>query len=143
MRNLITLAAAAIMIVACADDPHPTSPATSSGTRSANGNVQSADKAPVVQAKPVDQIGFTKITTVVSISAYVPPGQLVPFTATCPDGTTAISGGHFINGVAIGAPAAILQQSRLNDTNGWTVAFNNNVPGAGNMSFVVFVHCAS
>ena len=141
MRNLITLLAAATLVVACADDPHPTAP---SGSRSASGQIQpTADKVPVAQAKPADQVGFTKITRVFSSQHPVAAGVSGAATATCPAGTTVIGGGHFITGGTPFTGAPRLSYSVDDQGNGWTVGFANNVSGAGDFVFIAVAYCVS
>ena len=143
MRNFITLLAAATLIVACADDPHPTAPALRSSARSANGTVgPAAQSAPSGQAKPVDQVGFTKITTVSASSGWVPAGSSGDATANCPDGTTVISGGFITSGGPISATPPSLAISRI-EGNGWHVKFVNGAPGSIALFFDVFAYCAS
>lgn len=140
MRNLITLLAAATVLVACADDPHPTAP----GSRSANGNVQSAaDKTPVAQAKPADQVGFTKITKVYGNNVVVPAGGSGFSTAQCPAGTTLLGGGFVIGSSSAYTGAPRLSWSADNQTNGWSVGFGNGVTGAGEFEFYAVAYCVS
>jgi hypothetical protein len=138
MRTFITLLTVATLVVACGDEPHPTGPES----RSANGQPRAtSDKAPTEQAKPVDQIGFTKITRVYGTQVAVPAGASGASTATCPAGTMLISGGHFILGAAAATGAPRLSQSIDNDANGWSVLFANNFTGAGSISFLAVAYC--
>ena len=142
MRNLITLLTAATIIVACADDPNPTSPASRSNIRSSSGNVQAAaDKAPDGQGKPIDPVPFTKVTKVFSSQVSVPAGGSAEVTATCPAGTTAVSGGHFIQ--VSGVASAWRFTSSLMYGNGWQIGILNNGVGAGGMFVTAIAYCAS
>jgi len=142
MRNFVLVISAATVLVACGEDPHPTSPAA--GARSASGQIQpTADKAPVVQAKPVDQVGFTKIVRIYSSQKNVAAGVSGAETATCPAGTTVISGSYFITGGGPFTGAPRLSYSVDDQANGWTVGFANTVDGSGPFTFVAVAYCIS
>ena len=144
MRNFITLLTAATLIIACADEPRPTAPVSGTSTTSTSPNHQAtADRAPVTDAKPADQVGFTKVIQVLSTAAVVPAGGFVGATATCPAGTTAISGGHQFVQWTGSAAAPQLVQNQRDWSNGWMVWFYNDAPGAVQFTFKAIAYCAS
>jgi len=143
MRNIIMLLTAAAIVVACADETPPTGPASGSHGRSASPNAQAtAEKAPVGDAKPVDQVGFTKVIQVMSAPVVVLVNNAGSATATCPVGTMAISGGHQFTQWTGSTPAQMTMNQR-NWENGWVVTFYNQVPGATQFTFKAIAYCAS
>jgi hypothetical protein len=139
MRKLITLLTTAA-IVACADDPHPTAPAS-------RGKSDAADLRPTTQtgspqSKPVDQVGFTKITTtsMPPVDVFGPNGEA---SATCPAGTTAVGGGYELSNYDPATVPPRVIYNRLNGSNGWMVKFWNGAPGWGSFTVEAFVTCLS
>lgn len=145
MRNRLFLLTAAVLLSACADDQHTTAPATSRAARSGVlGDVgPSARGLANAQAKPVDQVGFTKVTYVSSAIIQLPAGQSTQTTATCPDGSTAIGGGYNVTGYLAGATPPFVRFAGLDGQNGWMVRFSNEPAGAASFTYLVTVYCAS
>jgi hypothetical protein len=107
------------------------------------GDVQpTADKAPVGDAKPVDQVGFTKVIQVISTAVVVGVNNAGTATATCPAGTIAISGGHQFTQWSGSTPAQMVMNQR-NWENGWVVSFYNQAVGAAQFTFKAIAYCAS
>jgi hypothetical protein len=143
MRNFITLLTAGALIVACADDSRPTQPASrpTAATAEARPDKQSAGGT----AKPVDQVGFTKISYAFSGpgTTHVEPGDMVQTTATCPAGTVVGNGGYTVLlWVSSNTPPWVLTDGP-NNQNGWTVKFSNEAAGMGPFSFSVWASCLS
>jgi hypothetical protein len=64
-------------------------------------------------------------------------------TATCPAGTTAISGGHQFTQWTGGSPPAAMVMNQRDWQNGWVVSFYNTAPGATQFTFKAIAYCAS
>jgi hypothetical protein len=144
MRNRLLLLAAAVVLSACADDQHATAPASRSGLsgRSASGDAGPSGQATGnPQAKPIDQVGFTKITRVVSPTATSHANAAATATATCPAGTTLVGGGHEI--LVLSAPVPPFVRSSAGDQNEWSVLVTNSLPGAIDVTFHAIAYCAS
>jgi len=147
MRNRLFLFAATILFVACADDQHSTAPAsrTTSG-RSASANVTPSTQT-AGQAKPIDQVGFTKIAEAVSKNMVIPIGGQDDRVATCPLGSVAVSGGVLFLGYVAAASPPWITFSGLRDVgggqSGWAVTIDNEQPGANGVTVRVFAYCAS
>jgi hypothetical protein len=93
-------------------------------------------------AKPTDQVGFTKVTTAQSNNVFVPPGAQGELIATCPAGSTVIGGTiHYLTYFTPASPPWII--SAMNDKNGWDVTVVNQQSGAGNVNFYAVAYCAS
>ena len=147
-RSLM-LAASALVIAACADDQHPSAPASShSVTRSsATGDVgPSAQSTGTPYAKPQDQVGFTKVVYVGSGNVSAPAGQSSGGSATCPAGSIAVSGGYTLY-VTTGAPSPLVTSTSpsgpASSPTGWSVTISNEAAGAGAAVFQVYALCAS
>jgi hypothetical protein len=102
MRNHILLLSTALLLAACADDQHPTAPTSAK----AAGDARPATQSVTPQAKPTDQVGFTKITKLTSLASFIWPGSTGTASVTCPAGSTVIGGTHRLYGyVATATPA--------------------------------------
>jgi len=129
MRTHFLLLTAAVLLSACADDQHTTGPASRSSVsgRSATGDVVAPGQLTANPAKPVNQVGFTTVTTVTSATVEalpLVPGYLV---ATCPAGTTVISGGYEI---ITGLDDARVYYNGPSGANGWKVKLTVAVDGS-------------
>ena len=133
MRTCIMLLTAAVVLSACADDQHPTGPASRSAvtSRSAAGDAAPSGQLNVnAQAKPTDQVGFTKVFTVTGAPILVGPSPnsaIGSATATCPAGSQAIGGSYSV-GPDFVAPYVTITSFGLNGANGWTVVVWHNNP---------------
>jgi hypothetical protein len=145
MRNRLMLLTATVLLSACADDQQSTAPASrAASSRSANGNVGAATQtAGSPQAKPIDQVGFTKVTLASSELVHATPGSSNQAIATCPAGTTAIGGSYKVTLYTAGYTPPFMLSGALDDQNGWKVVFSNEVPGAGYFTFFASATCAS
>ena len=145
MRNRLLLLTAAVLLSACADDQHPTAPASrpASSSRSAAGDLGTATQSTgSPQAKPIDQVGFTKITAVNSDLIHTVPGQNTGTFVSCPAGSTAIGGGYHITLYTAGSVPPLTRVIGL-EGNGWAVSFSNEPVGAGYFTYYASVYCAS
>lgn len=143
MRNFITLLTAGALIVACADDSHPTQPA--SRPIAGTADLRLSNQSVGASAKPVDQVGFTKISYVSTGpgSIHVELGDVVVATATCPAGTVVGNGGYTVLlWDASKIPARVVTNAP-NGQNGWTVKFSNEAVGMGAFSFFAWAACLS
>jgi len=144
MRNHILVLSAAVLLAACGDDhpSAPTSPRALSGSRAA-GDLSPALSVPSGQAKPTDQVGFTKITPVVGPHTPVAAGGAAVSTVLCPAGSVVVGGSYryiFFDGST--TPPWIFK----NDTdgqNGWSVTIENTAPGSFQLTYQVTAYCAS
>ena len=138
MRTLL-LATTFLVVAACSDNPQPTGPRSASSRGTSAGDLAPAAH-PVAQAsgKPVDPVGFTKITRVLSVNKSLPPGAIDQVTATCPPGTTVIGGGFATAG---GLP--IIIKSMDNSSNGWVLIAQNLENAQNSLSIGAVAYCAS
>ena len=140
MRNRLLLFSAAVLLSACADDPHTTAPASRSGSssRSAAGDVMpSGQGIRVPQAKPTDQVGFTQVFTVQEpVFTHVSKGSTGTGTATCPAGSHVI-GGYYTITFDGTAPDFTYISAGIDQANGWSV--RGSVPAAAASDIVTFV----
>ena len=135
---------AALVIAACADD-RPTSPTSS---RSANGTLVGSYAAafppgPSANGKPVDQVGFTKITRVNGPVVQPLPGKGAESDAVCPAGSTFIGGTYQISGWSPMASPPWIIPSPDDNGRGQTVFFDNEQPGAAVIAGYAVAYCAS
>jgi hypothetical protein len=147
MRNRLFLLSAAVLFAACADDQRTTAPAYPPGPSNrsiigADGRA-STELGTAPQAKPMDQVGFSKITIVGSVYVNVFAGQDAQATATCPAGTTAIGGGYGMTGYVTGESSPLITFASLNAQNGWTMKLSNHQAGAGTFTYYAQAFCAS
>lgn len=141
MRNILLLATAALFLGACSDDQHPSAPASS---RNAD-RFPAASLSPSPQAKPIDQVGFTKITRVLTQPHVLPAGEVAEATAVCPDGTVLTGGGYSTSvfpNLSVDARPYIADSWSANG-NGWYVRAFNNATGATEIIFWAYALCAS
>lgn len=142
MRYTLLLLAATAILSACADDQHPTAPSSRSNpsSRSVNGDAAPSGQAIALPgAKPVDQVGFTKITRVTSAATTL-GASTVGVTADCPAGTVLTGGGFWFQDWT-GTTAPFVTGSLDNGHNSWAVTVDN--PGAASGTFYAFANCAS
>jgi hypothetical protein len=100
MRNRLLLLTAAVVLSACADDQHATAPAS----RSSRSNSSAGDVMPLGQgigvpdAKPIDQVGFTKTFVAFGAEALLTRGVTESgySQANCPAGSVIVGGGYEI-----------------------------------------------
>lgn len=145
MRNRLLLLTAAVLLSACADDQHATAPANSRSARSGEVRDLGLSRQATVNAaaKPIDQVGFTKITSVSSGLVNMDAGQITTTTATCPAGSTAVSGSYDITLFVATASFPWIKINGLNGQNGWTVNIWNQQVGASSFTYFVTAYCAS
>jgi len=117
MRTLL-LVSTAFVLVACSDSPQPTAPRSIGSATNVAGGTSASHAQTQAGGKPLDQVGFTKVTSVTSVPAVsISAGVTVIDVATCPAGTTAVGGGHWTAG---GFPVFILE-SDMDGNNGWRI----------------------
>jgi hypothetical protein len=145
MRTYFLLVSLAAAAAACSEQQQPTSPATAVRTepRSSAAYTDVANAAaPSPQAKPVDQVGFSKAVAIYSDPLYVPAGQLAAGTATCPVGSFAIGGGYNIF-LTAGIKVLSSHPDLVGDVpRGWTLTMDNTA-GATQGGFRVWAVCVS
>src|SRR5262249_17540174 len=141
MRRLLLLSTAFVLF-ACSDNPQTTSPRSIS-SESRAGDVTKVADGIRPQAKPTDQIGWTKVTKVVSFFVAVSPNSVGTVKATCPAGTTVIGGGHQVAGTLAGVPSPLVAGSEDAGRNGWAITVDNLQPGAALLQIYAIAYCAS
>ena len=134
-----------VALAACSDD-RVTSPAASRqniDNRLTPPTTSAAVNTPS-QAKPVDQVGFTKITQVAGAYGWVLAGAMGEATALCPAGSTAVGGGFVFTGWATANPPMVSGSFQITEAEqtGWRVKVNNHL-GAVPTSFSPYAICAS
>jgi len=143
---LAIVASLLVITVACSDDRQPTSPTSANphGRSAADVREPSTDGVKLSQVRPTDQVGFTKITLVVSDPYDVPVGTSKQGFALCPVGTTVTGGGFDAGTFNVAKP--YVSHSRVVTVgvqNGWSVSVENKAAGAGAFDFQVTALCAS
>lgn len=146
MRTNFFLVSLAAMVVACSDQ-QPTSPAAGArpGVRpSADIGASANAAAPAPQAKPVDQVGFTKAIVVYADLVSIPAGKFGDGTAWCPAGTVATGGGYQYY-TFYTHPAVQVNRPNTSDktASGWLVGLDNTQAGAGDVLLRPYVMCVS
>jgi hypothetical protein len=149
VAGLAIVSAALVILAGCADDQHPSAPTRSysTGRSAAAGDVGLNPQAiGTPNAKPQDQIGFTKVTSYFSGTLIAPAGQTISGSSACPAGSFAVGGGYTLI-VAPGALAPVVMStapSGLASTpNGWGVVLANDAAGTAQAFFQVYTLCAS
>jgi hypothetical protein len=123
MRTSFLLTSLALILGACSDEQRPTAPVNSraAATTYATDVLPTGQGIKLPDAKPVDQVGFTKVLTVVGSSVDVQNGDgRKTATATCPVGSTAVGGSYIISNF-LQARSFIYDYSGLDNANGWSV----------------------
>lgn len=143
MRTILLISAAAVL-AACSDNQQPTAPRSASSRSSAAGQVApSTQGIKLPDAKPVDQVGFTKVGQIYTGVVWVNPGEFKWAVATCPDGSTVVGGGYeFSGGNGNKDAPAFISESRPWE-NTWRVAVSNYATGSQQAGFRAWVLCAS
>ena len=146
MRTLL-LVSTALFLAACSDNPQPTAPRSigSATTGAGAGNRAPATQAVATSnAKPVDQVGFTKVTPIYSSpNVWVNPGEYKWAVASCPDGSVVVGGGYEFSGGNGNKDAPAFASENRPDGNTWRVGVANYATGAQVTSFRAWVLCAS
>ena len=148
MRNRLLLLTAAVLLSACADDQHSTAPASShTATSGAAGNLdRSAPGTASAGAKPVDQVGFTKVAVLYGAAVSVSAGANGTATITCPAGSLATGGGFEIATSGVGTIPIVWRSHETTSgstADGWIVSMNNQQPGALTAYVQAWVSCVS
>jgi len=140
MRNIALLLAATVVAVACADQ-NPSAPSrSSSGVASADNVANQPTQS--ASAKPIDQVGFTKISRVDNVGT-IGFGQDVTISVACPAGTVNTGGGYKNHtGIDVAHPVVVLASYFDVLSNKWTVRIINPSPDV-NVDFIAFAYCAS
>jgi len=146
MRTSILFLSLAAIVVACSEQ-QPTSPAAKTpGVRPQADASPSGGAAPAPQAKPVDQVGFTKAALAFSDLVTVAVGEFKDATAYCPAGAAAVGGGYqtySLNGgtqpiVFVNRPANL-----IGTPTGWLAGLTNNQAGAAQIYLRSYAVCVS
>jgi hypothetical protein len=148
MRTRLLLLTAAVLLSACADDQHATAPASShtAGSRAAGNLGLSAPGTSIAGAKPIDQVGFTKVAVLYGASVSVAAGANGTATITCPAGSLATGGGFEIGTSGVGTVPIVWRSHETTSgstADGWIVSMNNQQPGAVTAFVQAWVSCAS
>ncbi len=141
MRTNFLLVSLAAMVAACSEQ-QPTSPAatTRAGVRpSADISAATNATAPAPQAKPVDQVGFTKVAVITSDFGSAAVGQTGGVDAVCPDGWLATGGGYQLYA---GHPEVVTNRPVYSPPRAWNLSVDNS-KGATNATFKAWVLCVS
>lgn len=143
MRTSILFVSVAALVVACSDQQQPTSPAvTGSSLQSGSlseSTVASSQGTSTPQAKPVDQVGFSKVQ-VVSLGKNVPAGVISIVIVECPAGTVLVGGGHEEQ---TGGTRGVVWKSRPETSTSWIVGVDNAQAGAESNLVTAWALCAS
>ena len=143
MRTIFLLSAAAVM-AACSDDQQPTAPRSTPSRSSAAGEVAPGHRASLQpNAKPADQVGFTKVTKVISTGIPISPGGQQVVTAHCPTGTVVIAGSYRLSGFDPAGALPWVSQSEDDGSNGWSIYIANKQPGSILGTAYALAYCAS
>ena len=148
MRRLFIFVSVAATVAACADQQQPTSPLTvqTPADRQVGVSTSVADAAgvKVPQAKPTDQVGFTKVQIVEGESVTVIPNTFNGAAALCPAGSWAVGGTYQLSSVK-GTPPLVDGTFRTTIVlqTGWLVDVNNTQLGSGPLTLSVQALCAS
>ena len=142
MYRLLLLLAVCVA-AACSDTQQPTAP-TKGGAHTPSGSAR-GQLGPSQQGKPTDQVGFTKITHVITNPQTLPAGAVGELTAQCPSGSVLTGGGYstsvFPNLSNDARP--YIADSRDGGGNGWYVRVFNTATGATEILFWAYVYCAN
>ena len=143
MRTSILFISVAALAVACSDQQQPTSPTgTGSALQSSSlseSNVASAQGPSAPQAKPADQVGFTKVQ-VVSANKNVPAGVIGIMIVDCPAGMGLVGGGHEEQ---TGGTRGVVWKSKPQTATSWIVGVDNAQAGAESNLVTAWALCAS
>ena len=141
MRTAIILALVAA-VAACDDQQQqptsPVAPRAAAPVTADVGPVTTGIKLP--DAKPTDQVGFTKVTAYSTALIPLVVGQTAHVLATCPAGSFMTGGGHTMT--PVGTSPSVLQ-SFPDGLDQWHVVVRNDQAGAQNLSVRAWVLCAS
>lgn len=142
MRNHILLLSTAVLLAACADD-HPSAPTSRSVASRAAGDAAVSSTAPSSQAKPTDQVGFTKVTEVMSPNVHAGPGDNVVASVACPAGSVVVGGSFRLIFFNAGSTPPWIFKNDSDGQNGWSVTIVNQQPGAFDLTYRAVAYCAS
>ena len=147
MRNVALLLSFGLVIAACGDAQHPSAPLSRRAGGVASPDVAPSDGAAKhPDAKPADQVGFTKIQAYYGTPITLYPGQDGTATMSCPAGSVVTGGGFemYINSLG---PEPAMWRSRatgpVESATGWIVSASNRAIGAVEGNLQAWVSCAS
>jgi len=150
MRTRFYLVSITVLIAACSQDNQPTSPVrgrSDVAPNSANtSTAPTTDGAKAPQAKPIDQVGFTKVTLVTGAPVTVDAGKVGGEEVQCPAGSIPTGGGFRIldqQTVPVPPIPFLSEPNNLANPTGWVVAVTNRAPGAVTSTVTAYVLCAS
>ena len=127
-------------LVACGDNSRPTAPRSSSD---ASPSVVRETDLRVAAGKPAAQVGFTKMSEVISLTNTVQPGTTGESQAVCPEGTVLVGGTFHIVSFTAAATPAWVWDNEPEGVNTWVVRVTNKAADAGNMSIQAIAFCLS
>ena len=142
MRALV-LFSAIVATTACSDSQQATAPRSRSD-RPVAGDI--APSAPAIKpdAKPQDQVGFTKITSLVGSPVTIPAGAVMGAHVVCPAGTVVVGGGYIVTEPTGTYPwVRVSFQENSGSTTGWGVSVHNDLPGAAPVIVEATALCVS
>lgn len=141
MRIATFLLSSAFLLAACTDNGETTAPASRLAANASGVPSAQADLPPGPTLKPVDQVGWTKVTSVTS-GEFSPGVSAIAGHVSCPAGTTLISGGYrFTNEGNPNARPFVRFSHAMGDE--WVVGVANFATGAWAVAFHVYALCAS
>ena len=149
MRSSMTFFMAALAVAACTNDTTPSAPQVQQPPRTFSAGVSDGELAASItktpDAKPTDQVGFTKVQFITGPLTVANPGNTYSANADCPVGTLLIGGSWELRSAIIGTPPLLTYNNRI-DVAGkqrWGVGFNNAYYGADSFAFVATAICIS
>lgn len=141
MRNPVLLVAATLVLAACADD-HPSAP-TATRTVASRSLSPLSSTAPSPQAKPTDQVGFTKVVEVQGVSGHVDAGAAGVASVACPAGTMVVGGTYRLVFFDAASTPPWIYKNDTDGQNGWSVTIVNEQPGSFGLTYRAIAYCAS
>ena len=141
----LTLLVGTLGIAAACSEQQPSSP-TAPAARAAGITTSQSDAtgpaSPAARPAPTP-VGFTKITEVKTGPFMIAAGNFGGGTATCPAGTTTISGGYDFGGYSVTNYPWVRESKMVLGGSGWTIFVINQTAGAADASVWVYAYCAS
>jgi len=137
--------AAAVALAACSDHDQLTSPTAKVRPEASNVSTEASQASPSPQAKPVDQVGFTKVVFYVGDWITFDAGSGGFVMVACPPGTVVTGGGY--DAIINGTPPLVYKSRPIGagepSGGGWKVWLSNAQVGAAPVKVSAWAGCAS